>query len=571
MGEARVRAEAGLTERSSAAPPKWLAFADRLFAIDLRSLGLFRILVAVLVLIDLVGRSTDLAAHYTDTGILPRAALLAYDPGNWSPYFSVHMLTGTALGEAALFLLAALWGIALLVGYRTTLSTIATWYLLSSVQLRNPFIQNSADDLLRMLLFWSMFLPLGARFSLDARQKAKREPNQSAEPIRFLSMATVALLLQVGFLYWFAAASKSDPAWHQDGMAIYYTLSIGLYATPFGQFLLNFPQLMQLMTRATLWLEALGPALAFSPVATPFVRSIVVVMFFIFHLVCLNACLDLGAFHYVSAVAWVPFLPTLLWDRLEKRFGRQNKTTSAETRSGLPTVQSARLAENEWSAGPAVKAELQKRRRSPWTPIVLNTVVGFFLIYVFLWNFRALNQRYAMPKPWRRVAQVTHVDQGWGMFAPKPFTEPGWYVFPGKLKNGKDVDLFLGDSTIGKPINWEKPQVLISSLFKNERWRRYQMNLWARAYSDQRPHYCRYLCREWNRTHTGGEQLASFKLYYMLEETLPNYIQSDPRPVLLIEWKCDDTEDGGSGKPSKSAGDQDASGRANFHDLRKQP
>ncbi len=576
MGEARVRAKAGLIFRPAATPSKWSALADRLFAIDLRSLGLLRICLALLVLVDLAGRSMDITAHYTDSGILPRADLLARDRGSWAPYFSVHMLTGSTVGEAALFLLAALWGVSFLVGYRTTIATVATWYLLSSLQLRNTLIQNSADDLLRMLLFWSMFLPLGARFSLDSWLRKKRESNPPPERPRFLSMASAALLLQVGFLYWFAVAAKTDPSWRSDGMAVYYTLSIGLYATPVGQFLLNFPQLLQFMTRATIWIEALGPTLAFSPIATPRLRIFVTLLFWAFHLIFLNACLDLGAFHYVSAVAWIPFLPTLFWDRVYQRFGRQNaKGATPESSSDITTVQSARLAEREWSAGWAEDVSVETApRRALGKKILLNTAVGLMLVYVFLWNVRVINFELGsrfLPKSLNRVAEVTHVDQGWAMFAPKPFTENGWYVFPGKLKNGKEVDLFLGESTIGKPIRWEKPEGLVSHLFPNERWRRYQMNLWVRSYSDQRPAYCRFLCREWNRTHTGGEQLASFKLYYVLEETLPDYIQAEPRPIQLIEWRCDDTQSGGQGKSSKAAGDLDTSGRASDQDKRKQP
>jgi hypothetical protein len=177
-------------------------------------------------------------------------------------------------------------------------------------------------------------------------------------------------------------------------------------------------------------------------------------------------------------------------------------------------------------------------RQDRWKSIILNVFVGLMLLYVFLWNLRSLVFQYKndkvanvlLPKALNRVAQVTHVDQGWSMFAPKVFTDNGWYVFPGRLKSGKDVDLFLGDSTIGKPILWSKPEGLISHLFPNERWRRYQMNLWARAYSDQRANYCRYLTREWNRTHTEENQLVSFALYYVLEETLPDYVRRTRAP-----------------------------------------
>ena len=63
----------------------------------------------------------------------------------------------------------------------------------------------------------------------------------------------------------------------------------------------------------------------------------------------------------------------------------------------------------------------------------------------------------------------------------------------------------------------------------------------------------------------------SFKLFYVVEETLPDYIQSDLHPMQMIEWHCDDMQGGGTGKPSKSAGDQDVSGRASDQDKRKQP
>src|SRR5215217_7632278 len=43
-----------------------------IFGADLRSLATFRIVLALLVLSDLANRATDLFAHYTDAGIMPR-------------------------------------------------------------------------------------------------------------------------------------------------------------------------------------------------------------------------------------------------------------------------------------------------------------------------------------------------------------------------------------------------------------------------------------------------------------------------------------------------------------------
>jgi len=571
MGEARARARAGLPTRweslQQPSKPAWLTLAERIFAVDLRSLGLLRIILASLILIDLVGRSMDLTAHYTDIGILPRAALLARDPNNWGPHLSVHMMTGKPLGEAAWFVVAGLWAIALLIGYRTPISAVVTWFLLSSLHARNPFILNSADDLTRFLLFWCLFLPIGARFSLDERTgHGPRLP--AGTDNRFLSVGTAALLLQIAFMYWFAVAAKTDESWRISGMAVYYTLSIDLYATPFGQFFLNFPQLLYYATFGTLWLEGLGPTLAFSPVATSFLRTIIAIAFFLFHLVFLNLCLDLGTFHYVAATCWIAFLPTPLWDWLYRKLGiacAAGGNVPLHPVMAPPSLLPAakEMAEPTWSSGtlaPAAQA-IPLRGAKAWR-IAGNVVPGVLIVYVFLWLIRNVSPVIGtrlLPHSLDRIAQVTHLDQGWAMFAPKPFTDNGWYVFPATLKDGTQFDLMRGEESIGQPVTFEKPKILISHTFKNERWRRYIMNLWATQYSDQRPNYARYLCQEWNRTHTGNRQLLSLELDYMLQETLDNYEQAPVQRVVLLKWNCDESR----GVTEKRAGTLDSSGRAN--------
>ena len=88
------------------------------------------------------------------------------------------------------------------------------------------------------------------------------------------------------------------------------------------------------------------------------------------------------------------------------------------------------------------------------------------------------------------------------------------------------------------------------------------MNLWGWQYVDQRTNYGRYLCREWNRTHTGEEQLSHVQLYYMLQMTLDNYEQAPVQKKLLVDWRCGE----GAGTTTKAAGKLDTSGRANTGD-----
>src|SRR5215203_4365458 len=149
-----------------------------IFGADLRSLATFRIVLALLVLSDLANRATDLSAHYTDAGIMPRTVLVEQVLSHWA--FSLHLMNGGALFQALLFGVAAFAALGMLNG--------------------------SESPVLRMLVFWGMLLPLGAYWSVDRTRSALPRPSP-----RFLSLATFGLFMQIAFVYWFSAALKSGP------------------------------------------------------------------------------------------------------------------------------------------------------------------------------------------------------------------------------------------------------------------------------------------------------------------------------------------------------------------------
>jgi len=563
-----------------------------LFGADLRSLAAFRIVLALLVLADLASRATDLTAHYTDRGILPRTALTQEVLSRWS--FSLNLMNGETFFQALLFGITALAALALLVGYRTRLMTAIVWVALLSIQYRNPLVMTSGDTLLRMLLFWSMFLPLGAHWSVDRALKAA-PPRLS---MRFLSLATVALFMQIAFMYWFTAILKSGAEWRVDNSAIYYTLSIDQVATPFGSYLLGFPELLELLTFSTLWLEILGPFLLFCPVFTNLVRTGAVATFMSLHF-GIWLTMNIGIFPWIAALCMVCFLPGSFWDsaaKLRATFPKQLnivrrlqdatvrlagirwipfQARSFLTGVGKPfvgdlVVQSDSLAslaasdvETARQGGPrslhsegprsntrsSEKGTAQGRTRlgdaaGPETAVLrpllaTNLLVAFFLLYVFCWNLTTVSS-FAMSE---RVASLGHflgLKQSWEMFAPYPTRDDGWYVIPGTLQGGQQVDLLpitRDDFRSRQEVSWEKPQYL-SGTYKNEHWRKYLANIWKREYNDQRVHFGRYICREWNARHTGPDRLETFQITYMLEETLPDYQPSTPEKVILWEHSC---------------------------------
>ena len=448
-----------------------------LFGADLRSLAVFRVVLALLVLADLANRATDLYPHYSDLGVLPRTALVEQVLSPWA--FSLNLMNGMPFFQALLFGVAALAALGLLVGYRTRLMTIVVWVLLLSLHMRNPLVNGAESPMLRMLLFWGMLLPLGAYWSVD---RAKKAAVARVSP-RFLSQATVGLFLQIAFVYWFTAALKSGPEWRADGTALYYALSLEQISTQTGQYLLNFPDLLHVMTFATFGLEAIGPFLLFCPFFTGPVRTAGVLAFVGLHF-GIWLTMDIGIFPWISAFCMVCFLPGWFWDRALalrsvslRRIGparrlqlataaRLVRTTGASARARLssvtgagqllfagPTLRAGNGVPHATAAGTTGRDETavghETRHHAPGeepepvrlrSSLATNLLALVFLLYVLCWNLTTVSA-FTLPERAAPLGPFLGLDQSWGMFAPSPSSEDGWFVMPGNLRDGQRVDL----------------------------------------------------------------------------------------------------------------------------------
>ena len=283
---------------------------QRIFGCDLRSLALFRLGLGAVLLGDLIDRARFLEAHYSDAGILPRALLLG-ELGFDS--LSLHLASGGVALQGVLFVVAGIAACALLVGYRTRTATIVSLILLASLQARNPMILLGGDKLLLLLLFWGMFLPLGARFSVDA------SVSESTSPNTHYSIATMALLLQSMYVYFFGALVKTGATWLPDGTAIQYTLLLEPFATPLGVWMRDLPNLLRGLTYGVFFLELVAPLLVFSPVFHNPLRIGALTALVLLH-VGFYVLLKVGIFPFVSLVSLLPFVPTVVWDRIQKKW-----------------------------------------------------------------------------------------------------------------------------------------------------------------------------------------------------------------------------------------------------------
>ena len=315
--------------------------------LDERSLGLGRIVLAATLLTDLAKRVPTLQAWYTNDGLLPNHTML------WSPpyehTFSLFFMASHGYEAAAGFVLCALAYLSLLVGYRTKLAQLASFVAVLSLHGRVMFIQIGGDVALSELVFWTLFLPLGRRFSLDSlleelRHVVRGEP-RAARPHGVVAFACFALLLQLAAVYVFNAWQKNGPMW-LDGSLLHYVLELDPIITRYGLALRGelTPQMSAFLTHAARLGEALVPVLLFFPVARPIARSLAIATLVGLHL-GFAALMNVGLFS-LAMIAYTPFfVPGAVWDFFEKRrAARRKKTAPGRPRPALFAERVRRVA-----------------------------------------------------------------------------------------------------------------------------------------------------------------------------------------------------------------------------------
>ena len=458
-----------------------------LFIIDPRSLAVFRILLAALLLVDLMIRAMDMGGMYTDLGMFPRQVIHERYTTVWN--WSFHTAGGSWGFQAFLFSVAAVLALAVLVGFKTRFAVVGSWLMLISLQNRVPPILNAGDDLCRMLLFWAMFLPLERSWSIDALEPRRR---LGATPV--LSVASGAVLLQMAMMYLQSAFFKSTPDWFR-GDVFAGTLAHDFYAKPAGAWLLQFPGLLSAMTLGVFVLEWIGPLLLFSPRCTARLRMAAIAGFAAMHL-GIELSLNVGLFSWVSLAGLTLFLPAEFWQLRGLR----------------------RMVSPATEFQPSAKAE----REQTTVFYGAQAICLFSLLYVIVINLANLLGKSGAPTGpigSRFLNTACGLGQKWNMFEDTPSND-GWYVARAKLRDGSEVDLLKN----GAPVDLNRPKDP-AGLYPNHRWRKCFREM---AYEDAkgfqvfRLPVSQFLCRRWNNQQPPEKQIAGFELIYNLEQASRN-------------------------------------------------
>ncbi|MEM1296275.1 MAG: hypothetical protein AAGH89_12985, partial [Verrucomicrobiota bacterium] len=325
-------------------------------------------------------------------------------------------------------------------------------------------------------------------------------------------------------------------------------LNVDQFATPLGKWILQHEWLHRSLSIATYFLEAFGPLFAFIPWKNAWFRIVTVASFVVFHWLGIRLTMELGLFQWTCAIIWLLFLPGLFWSKLVPMFLGWLRLMVSRLDALLRwrPVLFRGLAFLRLGAKPVTQMELSERgkptllfglSKAGVRTVFHSGFAAFFFLYTLAWNVRAADfDRYVtyFPRSWNWIGEVTGLRQYWSMFSPKPMLDDGWYVFTARKIDGTVVDLRTKER-----VTWQKPE-LVSSTYKNQRWRKYLMNLRLKKHHEHRKFLVPWLMERWNETHPESEKLVAMQMVYVQELTTETGTEPHEK-IVLYEFHAHDS------------------------------
>jgi hypothetical protein len=479
---------------------------------DRRSLGLLRLLLGAMLILDWCSRWPDLEAFYTSSGCFPIDAGMPVSAG----VFHFSLLDGvTTLPMVKFVFLAGLFFyLCFFLGYRTKLYHILSFVFFISAVNRVSLLQEGGERVMGCMLLWSLFLPLGTRFSVDALTWIRRDSTERT-PAALVSFIIVA---QLGLVYFFTACDKCGPMW-RSGTALYYVLHDCQFSTPLGAWLSERPlSLLKAVTWGVRALEFSVLPVLLMPFARPWPRRILIVLLTAMHLgIWLTT--GIGWFSFVMISTYALLLDAEDWTLL----GRGTAALRRACGGLLPRVLGRIRAwlgtlRNTEHGAPISKPSLDGRNLlvAGAADAFVTAIFLMFVIDGYNMNLAECRRFKAIPEPvWMQaVVLVPLLQQSWMMFSPDPPGVDEWWVIQGVTESGEKLDPLTG-----RAPTFVKPNALCS---RNDHfWRNYLTRIPPKKNSQYYLCFGRYITRKNHREYPPGHQLATFTCYDVTEEILP--------------------------------------------------
>jgi predicted DCC family thiol-disulfide oxidoreductase YuxK len=312
-------------------PSKLVAFFDQHYrSVDPRWLGLFRICFGCLLISELGYRWSYARLLFSNDGVLPNHFSLFAPMGQ--DLFSIYHVFSSVGEVHVAFGLTLCVFVCFTLGYKTRLFHVLSAILITSLHARNLFVENGGSVVTHSLATWTLFLPLGQCFSIDALRRSLREVHEHtpealnerrSEPVRpFVSFIVFGLMLQWSVIYFFNAVHKSGVGW-RDHSAIHWFLYQDRIVTWLGVWAREHVPLalLSLLTRATLVIEFTLAFILLVPFSQKWLRRIAFCLALGLHgnIALLSR---LGPFSYVMVIGFLLWFGEDELQLLGRWFGR---------------------------------------------------------------------------------------------------------------------------------------------------------------------------------------------------------------------------------------------------------
>jgi len=459
----------------------WVFVRDSWLSVDLRTLAVFRIAFGVALIGNLYDHSKDghLVAFFTNLGVLPNHLALQapIQPRAWSLLFAFSLPGEIRIAFLAIFVVYVLYAI----GWKTKLMQVLVVICFVSLVNRNLLLQDGGSFVSTLLAVWTVFLPLGARYSVDhwlATGSAQDKKTASgvmgrwpADAPRHVSFVCLALLLQLSVIYAFNAANKTGITW-RNGTAVHYVLWQSGTNTELAGFLRYHEPawFSPLLTRGTLVFEWTAPFLALTPVFRTISRRVLILSMCLFH-TGIALLMSLGPFSYAMMAFAALLLTPADFDLLEPkvrawaaRLGRAVDKHSwlSRGRAALEAWRSrsaARSGEHAEVSVPAPSNRFPWRKRLSAALVAGREGIAIVLFVAMLTELTIANA--VVPKSLRledrpdwmsEILYYLRIYQTWGMFSSDPPLDSGTVVVDATLADGSHIDPLTG-----RPPDLEAP------------------------------------------------------------------------------------------------------------------
>src|SRR5215470_623355 len=278
-------------------------------------IALFRILYGILVIATLGLLHSDWLDWYGVDGWLSLPTALKLEPGHRLNLFTI--LPQSNAWVEALFWVALVSAVLLMLGLFTRINSILVFIVLTSLHQRNLYITHGGDTFLRLAGFFLIFAPAGAALSLDRMIRIRR----GIESLRIQPRSPWAqrmIQLQLSFLYLVTFLWKIKGAPWLQGTALFYVYHLDEFKRfPLPECFFH-PTVLKLAGWSALALEfSLGVLIWVKEL-----RYLLLALGLVFHL-WLEYSLNIPLFQWDVLSAYVLFIEgddlSRLWPRIRRR------------------------------------------------------------------------------------------------------------------------------------------------------------------------------------------------------------------------------------------------------------